>query len=315
MRPTRFGLQSLVFYLAMLGAFFAAPYSNLFFLLLGFITLLGALGIWATPRNLRHVTAALGPLPTVPSGTGICVPVRLHAPRPTRFQVGVRLRLGGGRELTAEAELLDETATVALRGAPLPRGCYPIERARVESAHPFGLFRAQRAFDAPDELIVYPAPCAVPEGRSAVEAFGQLLGCAHPGSGDLQPASLRDHRDGDGVRRVHWRASARRQRLVVQECEGGASEGLEIVLDRRCGADELEESLATISALIEVARTSKETLRIHSQDLSQTYGDGQCAWVEALHFLARAQPLPDHAAAPPPTSPNVARLPRAHRHA
>ena len=56
MRPTRFGIKSVVFYLVMLGAFFAAPYSNLFFLLLAFLTLAGAFGAAeeTTERRLQQ---------------------------------------------------------------------------------------------------------------------------------------------------------------------------------------------------------------------------------------------------------------------
>ena len=97
MRPTRFGLHGLVFYAAMLGAFFAAPYSNLFFLLLGFLTLLGLLGGVAAARNLSGVTATLAELRPVPADAGVEVAAELRAPRRPRFQVALRLQLAGGR--------------------------------------------------------------------------------------------------------------------------------------------------------------------------------------------------------------------------
>ena len=39
MRPTLFGVRAAVFYVVMLAAFYATHYSNLFFLLLAFLTL------------------------------------------------------------------------------------------------------------------------------------------------------------------------------------------------------------------------------------------------------------------------------------
>lgn len=311
MRPTRFGIHGAVFWTVMCGAFYAAPYSNLFFLLLGFLTLLGIAGVAGARRNLRGVTAALAELPPVPSDVAIQVGVPVRAPARPRFQVRAILDLAGGARLAGDVDCLEGSATLALTAPALPRGAHVVERATLESTYPFGLVRVSRPFDAPAELLVYPAPHAAFEGRSAADALDDLLGHGDPGAGDLQPASLRDHRDGDDVRGVHWRASARRGRLVVQEWEGGSGQGLEVALDLRCSGEELEEALSTVSALVHLARASKETLRVHSQAGSATWGDGHGAWTDALRFLAKAEALPASAPAPPAVSPNVARLPRA----
>lgn len=318
MRPTRFGLHGALFYAVMLGAFFASPYSNLFFLLLGFLTILGLSGVLAARRNLRGVTASLADLPPLPSGAAAQVPLRLTAPGPARFQLEASLLLEGGERLAGRLDLLQESGSAVLRVPPLPRGCHAVRRARVESAHPFGLLRVSRPFEAPAELVVYPAPLgprALVDGRSAAEALDELLALADPRAGELQPSGLRDHREGEGLRGVHWRASARRARLVVQEWEGGGGRGLEVVLDQRCAEDELEQALGTLSAMVSLARSAKETLRIHSQELAATFGDGQRPWAEALRFLARARALPSDAPAPPATSPQTLRLPRARTHA
>jgi uncharacterized protein (DUF58 family) len=239
----------------------------------------------------------------------------VHAPRPARFQVAVRVQLEGSRALEGHAALVEGEATVMLRAPALPRGRYAVLRAFVASTHPFGLVRLRRALAAPPELLVYPAPGALVEGRSAADALDELLGRGTPGQGDLQPCGLRDHREGEGVRGVHWRASARRGRLVVQEWEGGSGEGLEVVLDRRASEEALERALSTLSAMVHLARTNKETLRIHSQGLSATFGEDQRPWGDALRFLACAEALPPSGPPPPATSPGVARLPRAVEHA
>ncbi len=315
MRLTGFGLKGVVFYATTLVAFYATPYSNLFFLLLGFLTLLGLLGAVAAHRNLRGVSAAFDELAPVPSDASVVLPVELFASGGVRFQVAAHVELEGGRRISGTLDVLEGRGTLALRCPPLPRGCYTVARAIVESSHPFGLVRARRVSQTEGELIVYPSPRSSIEGRSAADALDELLGRGDPGAGDLQPASLRDHREGDGVRGIHWRASARRGRLVVQEWEGGSGQGLEVVLDRRCEPDVLEKALATVSAMVALARINKETLRIYSQDLSATFGDGQRPWSEALRFLACAELVPEHGLAPPATSPNVARLPRALAHA
>ncbi len=315
MRPTRFGVQGLVFWLAMVAAFFAAPYSNPFFLLLAFLTLLGAAGLLGAHRNLRGVRGSVELGEPVPAGGGEPLRVALHAPGRARHQLDVCLELEDGGVLAARIDLLRGDEALALDASGLPRGVHAVRRATVESAHPFGLVRLRRPLAATGELVVYPSPDRLLDGRGASEVRDELLGRGDPGAGDLQPAGLRDHRDGDGVRDVHWRASARRARLVVQEWEGGTGEGLEVVLDRRCPAERLELALATLSALVHLARAGKETLRLHTQGLSATFGEGHRPWPEVLRALAAAEPLPANGSPPPTAAPAVLRLPRPDGHA
>lgn len=311
MRVNRFGIKSIAFYGLMLTAFYATPYSNPFFLLLGFLSLVGGVGVVSARRNLRGVTVSCAEPAPVASGLGVRVAAELQCPASRRLHLDVHLELEGGRRISGHVPCLERRTTLMLEAAPLERGCYRVEGAVVESCHPFGLVTVRNECPAPCELIVYPSPHSVLEGRSAAQALDELLGTSDPGAGELQPSSLRDHRDGDDVRAIHWRASARRGHLVVQEWEGSSGHGLEASLDRRCKADELEVALATISAMVELARTNKETLRLHSQGLSATYGEGHLPYAEALRFLACAEVVPPHGPAPPPTSPTVARLPRA----
>lgn len=310
MVPTRFGVQGGAFLALMYAAFVAAPYSNLFFLLLGFLSMIGLGGVVAAHRNLRGVTASLVAPPPIPSGANATLRVPVAASGRARFLVGVRLELEEGSTLTGRVEVLDGRADATIPVPALERGCHSIARASLESTHPLGIVRVARRFAAPDELVVYPAPRELGERRDARELLDELLGGGDAGPGDLQPAGLRDHREGDEARDVHWRASARRGKLVVQEWEGGRGQGLEVALDRRCEDEALEEALATLSALVQLARKNKETLRMHSQGLSATFGEGQRPWDEALRFLAEARTLPAGAPAPPASSPHVPRLPR-----
>jgi uncharacterized protein (DUF58 family) len=131
--------------------------------------------------------------------------------------------------------------------------------------------------------------------------------------GSDQPSGLREFRDGDELRAVHWRATARRGALVVKEWEGDAARGLEVVLDRRCAAAELEDALSLISALALVARDDKESLTVHTQGTSSTHGGDHAPWDALFRLLATVQAVPDGGPAPPAASPAVLRLPLAGR--
>lgn len=314
MRLTRFGLQGLAFYVAIVGAFYATPYSNPFFLLLGFLTLLGVTSVFSTRRNVRGIELEIASFDPVASGSSVRVLAQLRAPGRARFGACVKIELEGGEVLVGQVDLLEGEATLPVQCGALARGSYPVKRAYVTSSHPAGLFRAITEVEPPAPLLVYPAPVEFADGHSTSQALGDLLGTSDSAAGDLQPGGLRDHRDGDEIRAVHWRASARRGKLVIQEWEAGTAQGLEVVLDRRCGPEDLEAALSTISALVQLGRTNKETLRLHTQDLSANYGDGHRPWSEALRFLAETQALPADAPPPPAASPSVARLPleRAH---
>ena len=314
-RLTRFGTKGAVFYLALLGAFYASPYSNLFFLLLAFLTLQWCLSVVAAPRNLRGLEVEISELKPVPAGLALDVPIKVTAdPRP-RFQLSVKLRLEGCAAIQGEAECLAGGGQLSLKGPPLRRGCYRIQGASLESPYPFGLLLWKRRLPVAGELLVYPCPRSLIEGRSAADTLDELLERGNSGGEDLQPSGLRDHRDGDDVRLIHWRSSARSGRLVIREWEGGGGQGLEVLLDRRCAPEQLEEALSTLSAMVLLARENKETLALHSQSLSATFGEGHRPWIEALRFLALAQPLDGDGPAPPQVSPAVARLPKAIAHA
>ncbi|MCP3916190.1 MAG: DUF58 domain-containing protein [bacterium] len=313
MRLTRFGFKGVLFYATLVTAFFASPYSNLFFLLLGFLTLQWMLCVLWTRANMRGVRASIPDIEPMPAGAGGVVHARVETTG-TRFQVQVELQTDAGAQ-AGQAEVVRGEASVAIRIPPLPRGLHSLASARVTSSYPLGLLAVHRPVSAPPELVVYPTPIELASARSSSEALADVIGDSATGAGDLQPSGLRDHHEGDEVRAIHWRATARRGSLVVKEFEGGGGDGLELVLDRRCGAEELEEALSIVTAIVQLARSNKEVLVLHSQDLSATFGAGHRPWNEVLHFLAGADALPQTGPAPPPVSPSVTRLPLAAAHA
>lgn len=312
MRFTLFGVKALLFYAAIVGAYYAAPYVNLFFLLLAFLTIQWGLTALWTWRNLRGVRATLGEAPTLVAGTSGSIDVTLVSPSRTRFDVQVVCELEDGARASGRIAVLRGERHTSIEVPALPRGVHRIVGTSLMSTYPLGLLRRVAAIDGPEEIVVYPAPANVSEeaSRSAEDLVRDLMGSSMHGAGDLQPSGLREHRDGDALRTVHWRASARRGRLVVREWEGGLEQGLEVVLDRRCEPEELELALSELAAIVLVAREAKEVLGIRTQGTTATYGDGHETWDAALRLLAEADVLPADAPGPPSASPMVLRLPR-----
>jgi uncharacterized protein (DUF58 family) len=101
---------------------------------------------------------------------------------------------------------------------PLPprtRGLWPIERVRLATAQPFGLFRCWTWVHAPLQLLVYPRPVgSLPMPR----APGNKPGTHSQGSsGADEWLTLRPFREGDSPRQVDWKAYAREAPLLVKE--------------------------------------------------------------------------------------------------
>ena len=99
------------------------------------------------------------------------------------------------------------------------RGVYKLRGFRVECDYPFGLLRASRTFKDEVTLTVYPRFQAVgqmvlPTGRRhhpGGVAMASNLGESFEFVGD------REFRDGDSIRDIDWRATARLSRAIVRE--------------------------------------------------------------------------------------------------
>ncbi len=293
LRLTRFGLQGLAFYLSMVVAFFAAPYSNLFFLLLGFLTLQWLVCAWSTLRNLAGIQVEVlrfAPVPALEVGS---LHFELVADRRQRFQVELRVDLEGAESLAESVDVFEGHARVSVLVPELSRGVYAVPRARLVSSFPFGFLEHSREIEVPAELLVHPQPSESGTLRTAYGVLEQILAPKPASLGDLQPAGLRDYRDGDDARAVHWRASARRGRLVIAEWDGTSEEPNKVVLDRRCSQVALESALATLTALAFRALNDRRSIAVQSQGFGGTYGPGKAPELELLRFLCAAKPLPD----------------------
>ena len=111
------------------------------------------------------------------------------------------------------------------------RGYHQLTGFRLSTRFPFGLIRKSRDVVAPMRLLVYPALVNVPDqlisGQKAEEGRRQMKSPSR--RGDFY--GLREFRDGDDPRDIHWRASARRGRLFLRESEDESSRTLTVVLE------------------------------------------------------------------------------------
>lgn len=135
-----------------------------------------------------------------------------------------RVEAGGARE-----------ATYAVRTEV--RGRFQVGPLTVRLTDPFGCAELGRAFAGVGELLVSPALWPLPPVRLGGDWIGggegQSTQIAVSGEAD---ASIREYREGDDVRRIHWRTSARTGELMVRRDESPRQQRGTVLLDTRRGA-------------------------------------------------------------------------------
>ncbi len=129
------------------------------------------------------------------------------------------------------------------RLAAVRRGRIRLREIGIFTRFPFGFIEGRRQIYQSSELTVWPA-----KGKLAVDLLrhgATASTTAKPGrqqGGQDEFFGLRDYRPGDGMRWIHWRRSAGREKPVVREMAHPLPEVLFLILDvRREGLDELAE--------------------------------------------------------------------------
>ncbi|WP_248965513.1 DUF58 domain-containing protein [Sphaerisporangium perillae] len=114
------------------------------------------------------------------------------------------------------------------------RGRFPIGPLSVRITDPFGLVELTRAFTATDTLMVVPEVVPLPHVRLSGEWTGggdsRSTSVAAAGDDDIGP---REYRQGDDLRRVHWRSTARYGELMVRREEQQWQSRGALLLDTR----------------------------------------------------------------------------------
>ncbi|HEY2590020.1 MAG TPA: DUF58 domain-containing protein [Steroidobacteraceae bacterium] len=212
--PTRAGLGFAVVVFGMLLA--ALNYGN--GTALGLAGLLGGLALVAMHQCHRNLLAlevsSIETTPTFAGGRGLVALTLRNDSRIARLRVQVD---SDGAAQPAIVDLAPNAGARALLEVPAARrGRLRIERVRISTTHPFGLFRAWTWLRAPLAIIVFPRPRGLrpPPPPEGVRNHSRRSG----GGGEQDEwRGLRAFRDGDSPRQVAWKAYARGAPLLVKE--------------------------------------------------------------------------------------------------
>ncbi len=158
------------------------------------------------------------------------------------FTVG---RIDPGVEHTARYEILCR-----------PRGIYTVGPAILRTTGPLGLAERRWTVGGVDRLAVYPRVDDL-EGLPVVRGFDRSQQAARPTfslSGGEDFYTLREYREGDDLRHVHWPATARHDELMIRQLELPWQSKALVLLDHRsssfANSDAFEHAVSGAASIL-----------------------------------------------------------------
>lgn len=130
------------------------------------------------------------------------------------------------------------------------RGAHPVGPLIVSRTDPFGIAYAEYAVGQPRQFLV--TPRVIPLARGELDV-AHSEGTEHEMQRHSIPSAdeliAREYRPGDPLRRVHWRATARHDKLMVRQEEQRSNPEAWLLVDTRSGTA-TEEEFETLVELV-----------------------------------------------------------------
>lgn len=283
--------------------------NNLLYLLLG--AMLGATAVsgWVSEQTIRDLEISRRIPRGVPVGQEVTLRYTIRNRKRRMPCLGLELH-EDGLPGAAFVPRIDPGRTVEARSAStfVRRGVYPLDTLTLATTFPFGFFRKERDVTVPGELVIWPrtdrtvAPPRAGVGRRA--AVGARTSRAAGPRGEFR--GLREYRQGDDARDIHWRSSARRSAPVIREYDRDASDTLWICLDVAAEPGEAaEEAIEIAAALAARAAAAGRRHGLVAGDRVVEPGLGRGHLERVLELLARLDVAVDAGPPSPPVDPSA----------
>jgi uncharacterized protein (DUF58 family) len=177
------------------------------------------------------------------------------------------------------------------------RGTLKIDQCRLATSFPFGFFVKSKIILLNIDCIVFPEirPVQLPdadnaslEGEGSIQSYGDEL------------FALREFRPGDSMASVHWKSSAKTDKLRVKEFLSGGKRNYTIFLNltdpqtnQIVAKDELENRVSESASLAFhlIRRGDEVSLKTHEKETP--FGGSEAHLESLMHYLAfagRAKP-------------------------
>lgn len=201
-----------------------------------------SLGVWSKVTLQLH------------NRSGTELKVQLHDMHPPEFAFE-----GLPETITLPA---DHKGSISYRIKPAKRGDFTFNATDSRVSNRFCLWQHHQRLGTPDEVRVFPNFAAQRQysllGASQLSQFGIQRKQQHGGGNDFH--QLREFRDGDPLRAIDWKATARSRKLIAREYQQEQDQQIVVLLDcgRRmshadAGLSHLDETLNSVMLLAHLA--------------------------------------------------------------
>ena len=190
--------------------------NNLLYLVLAFLLSLMTVSGIVSRRNLREIEFSVTPPPEIYKNKPAYFVVNIRSRRGKKFNIFVELE-GVRRGL----QVIGKNEQLAIPVIFRERGMRKISNFKISSSFPFSFFTREENFNLNLEITVFPEIFDVSKRiKSFRERFSSgEIESQKPGTGG-DFLGLREYNDGDPVRLVHWKASAKNDELYTKIFSG-----------------------------------------------------------------------------------------------
>lgn len=192
-------------------------------------------------------------------------------------------------------------STGEIRLGAVPRGRYVLGPAEIELEDPLGLERVVVAAGPSLQMTVRPRVVDLPTlfADAGLREQGGRRAVLRSASGfDLH--AVREYRDGEPLRAVHWPSTARRARLMVKDMDDAPREDVVVVLDQEPHAIAGRRGCSSFDAAVRAAGSLVRAHAARGRRTALLLGGAEQRvvrvrslahdWSSALDALAAAEP-------------------------
>lgn len=261
---------------------------------LALVALAGVAGLWLGWAELGAValTLALAMLAAIPFVVGRPAYEVSVALATLRVVVGERaageIRVRSAAARTVPPSLIELPVGRALASFPVPRlepgrvheelFTIPTQRRAVLTlgpvrsvrSDPLALLRREAAWTEPEQLYVHPRTVRLDNASTGFLRDLEGLPTTDLSNDDVSFHALREYVPGDDLRYVHWRSTARTNRLMIRQFEETRRSQFVIVLGTRlaeyAGPDEFELAISIAASLSRSAHADGKEVTVFTSD-------------------------------------------------
>jgi uncharacterized protein (DUF58 family) len=255
-------------------------------------------GCASAALGIRGLTVERTMPPEAFEGDPVTVTLRVLVRRGRRFFIALHDAVPGLEPGTVRIPVCDarHPAAQSYQTAAVRRGVYMVEGIEARSSGLAGLFVFRRRLRSPGTMTVFPRYWALEEFPVPGRTGPDIASVPRPDRNGLEVAGVREFRDGDSLRHVHWRSTARRGTLVVREFEHETADAVTLLIDTRAEVYAADGSGQAFEDLMQAAASIVHTVTRSGRPVELIAARGTqvdtavVGWSQALHWLARVQP-------------------------